>query len=256
MFMRRECVRDDAVFSRRRHEKEALQWCTSFMYCALEKKLPACTNCFIQDYCVASLYLLRLLIIICCVHHICLDCVAPPYVLRLTYHFLRASINFFLQGYERVCSFTLLGTFFASQQASVFSARRPPTYSMPPPPTILRPVRYKGPSLANEMLIMGRKLSAQEALSAGLVSTLVAADSQQAFMQQVKDDLRRTVLGNAMAAESAKIFKRVMWCNRRPRLLRVLAEELVEFDRRMQAGHPQVALKHLARRPRHGGSKL
>lgn len=48
---------------------------------------------------------------------------------------------------------------------------------------------------------------------------------------QVQDDLRRTVLGNVLAAESAKVFKRVMWCNRRPRLLRVLAEELVEFDR-------------------------
>eukprot|EP00904_Undaria_pinnatifida_P002900 jgi/Undpi1/12610/HiC_scaffold_6.g02279.m1 len=116
--------------------------------------------------------------------------------------------------------------------------------------------KIMGWSLANEMLIMGRKLSAKEALSAGLVSTLITAHSHEAFLQQVKDDVRRTVVDTAMAMESAKTFKRVMWCNRRPRLLRVLAEELVELDRRMQAGHSQVALQHLARRPRAGSSKL
>lgn len=47
------------------------------------------------------------------------------------------------------------------------------------------------------------------------------------------------MLGNVMAAESAKIFKRVMWCNRRPRLLRVLAEELVEFGRCVVTGEGQ-----------------
>ena len=52
-----------------------------------------------------------------------------------------------------------------------------------------------------------------------------------ALALQVKDDVRRTVVDTAMATESAKTFKRVMWCNRRPRLLRVLAEELVELDR-------------------------
>lgn len=48
---------------------------------------------------------------------------------------------------------------------------------------------------------------------------------------QVRDDLRRTVLDTAMAAESAKTFKRIMWCNRRPRLRQVFAEELLELDR-------------------------
>ena len=58
---------------------------------------------------------------------------------------------------------------------------------------------------------------------------------------QVRDDLRRTVLGNAMAAESVTIFKRVMWCNRRPRLLRVLAEELVELDRCVASSRSAVS---------------
>lgn len=44
---------------------------------------------------------------------------------------------------------------------------------------------FKGWSLANEMLIMGRKITAQEALAAGLVSTLIEADTQSAFLQQV-----------------------------------------------------------------------
>lgn len=42
----------------------------------------------------------------------------------------------------------------------------------------------KGWSLANEMLVMGRKLSAQEALATGLVSTLVTADTEVAFLRQ------------------------------------------------------------------------
>ena len=57
--------------------------------------------------------------------------------------------------------------------------------SCPSPDPILRPLRRQGWSLANEMLIMGRKLSAEEALSAGLVSTLITAHSHEAFLQQV-----------------------------------------------------------------------
>lgn len=47
---------------------------------------------------------------------------------------------------------------------------------------------------------------------------------------QVQDDVRRSVVGSVMAAESTIIFKRVIGCNRRPRMLRVLAEELEELD--------------------------
>lgn len=43
----------------------------------------------------------------------------------------------------------------------------------------------QGWSLANEMLIMGRKLSAQEALAAGLISTLVTAETEGDFLRQV-----------------------------------------------------------------------
>eukprot|EP00752_Nemacystus_decipiens_P009762 g8718.t1 len=110
--------------------------------------------------------------------------------------------------------------------------------------------------LANEMLVMGRKLNAQEAQASGLVSTVVLADTEKAFLLQVKDRLRQNVLAEHMAAESVEIFKSIMWRNRRPRLLRVLADECVELDRRIQTGHPKAALKHLARRPRDGSSKL
>ena len=48
---------------------------------------------------------------------------------------------------------------------------------------------------------------------------------------QVKDRLRRTTLETYRAAESIETFKRVMWRERRPRLLRVLAEECEELDR-------------------------
>eukprot|EP00903_Cladosiphon_okamuranus_P010535 g9965.t1 len=113
-----------------------------------------------------------------------------------------------------------------------------------------------GWSLANEMLIMGRKLGAREAQASGLVSEVVTAETEEAFLSQVKDNLRRNVLGAYMAEESVKTFKQIMWRDRRPRLLRVLAEECVELDRRMQTGHPRVALKHLARRPKDGSSKL
>ena len=34
-----------------------------------------------------------------------------------------------------------------------------------------------------------------------------------------------------MAAESVETFKRIMWRDRRPRLLRVLADECLELDR-------------------------
>ncbi|CAN0264817.1 unnamed protein product [Pylaiella littoralis] len=115
-----------------------------------------------------------------------------------------------------------------------------------------------GMSLSNEMLILGRKLSAQEALASGLVSTVVTADSREAFLLQVKDDLRRTVLETPMATESVRTFKRIMWRERRPRMLRVLAEECVELDRirRMQAGDPREALKYLTSHPASGRSKL
>lgn len=48
---------------------------------------------------------------------------------------------------------------------------------------------------------------------------------------QVKDHLRQNALETYMAAESVKTFKRIMWGDRRPRLLRVLADECVELDR-------------------------
>ncbi|CAM9225213.1 unnamed protein product [Scytosiphon promiscuus] len=110
--------------------------------------------------------------------------------------------------------------------------------------------------LANEMLVMGRKLTAREALSSGLVSTVVSADSESEFLEKVKLELRRNVLGSFAAAESVGIFKRIMWRERRPKLLRVFAEECAELDRRVRAGRPKAALKHLARPPPVGGSKL
>lgn len=48
---------------------------------------------------------------------------------------------------------------------------------------------------------------------------------------KVKDDLKRTVLANFMAAESASTFKRIMGRNRRPGLLQVLEGEFIDLDR-------------------------
>lgn len=50
---------------------------------------------------------------------------------------------------------------------------------------------------------------------------------------QVKLELRRNVLGTYAAAESVGIFKSIMWRERRPRLLRVFADECAELDRRV-----------------------
>ncbi|CAN0347845.1 unnamed protein product [Ascophyllum nodosum] len=122
-----------------------------------------------------------------------------------------------------------------------------------------------GWSLANEMLVMGRKLTGAEALSSGLISQLTYAETAEVFLQQaslepgrltVKNDVERTVVDIFMAPESASTFKRIMWRNRRPMLLRVLEEEMVDLGRRVQAGHPKAALEHLARRARHPSSRL
>ena len=55
--------------------------------------------------------------------------------------------------------------------------------ALPPLAVVCHPVS-QGWSLANEMLIMGRKLSAQEARASGLVSTVVMADTEEAFLSQ------------------------------------------------------------------------
>lgn len=44
-------------------------------------------------------------------------------------------------------------------------------------------------------------------------------------------DLRESVLSQHMGKESSEEFKRLMWSERRPRLMRVLKEELTELDR-------------------------
>ncbi|CAN0061535.1 unnamed protein product [Ectocarpus sp. 6 AP-2014] len=117
-----------------------------------------------------------------------------------------------------------------------------------------------GLARANDMLIMGRKLSAQEALSSGLVSTVVTADTEKDFLMQasgpVKHSVRQKVVETCFATESVRTFKRMVWRNRRPRMLRVFAEECGELDKRMQAGHPKAALKHLTKDPPARRSKL
>ncbi|CAM9301813.1 unnamed protein product [Ectocarpus fasciculatus] len=117
-----------------------------------------------------------------------------------------------------------------------------------------------GLARANDMLVMGRKLSAQEALSSGMVSTVVTADTEKDFLIQasgpVKHSVRRKVVDSCFAAESVRTFKRMMWRDRRPRMIRVFAEECGELDKRMQAGHPKAALKHLTKDPPARRSKL
>ena len=49
--------------------------------------------------------------------------------------------------------------------------------------------------------------------------------------RKVKNDVERTVVDIFMAPESASTFKRIMWRNRRPMLLRVLEEEMVDLGR-------------------------
>lgn len=48
----------------------------------------------------------------------------------------------------------------------------------------LAKTQNQGWSLANEMLVTGRKLGAQEALASGLVSTVIAAETEGAFLAQ------------------------------------------------------------------------
>ncbi len=74
---------------------------------------------------------------------------------------------------------------------------------------------------------MSYRLAADGSFSARL-SALAA---RPACSLQVKDHLRRSTLETYRAAESIETFKRIMWRERRPRLLRVLAEECAELDR-------------------------
>ncbi|CAM9503781.1 unnamed protein product [Choristocarpus tenellus] len=99
------------------------------------------------------------------------------------------------------------------------------------------------------MLLMGRKLTLQEALQAGLISRVVRASGGN-FLAQVQDDVRRQIVDQPLGMESSLAFKRVMMKERCQWLLRVLEDELIELDRRFQAGHPQIALQHLLEEPR------
>ncbi len=59
-------------------------------------------------------------------------------------------------------------------EPAVFRTRVPPCQN-----------QNQGWSLANEMLVTGRKLGAQEALASGLVSTVIAAETEGSFLAEV-----------------------------------------------------------------------
>ncbi|GAQ77577.1 enoyl-CoA isomerase [Klebsormidium nitens] len=98
-----------------------------------------------------------------------------------------------------------------------------------------------GPSLANEMLLMSRQLSAKEAQQARLISEVFPAET---FMAEVQSRVRH-MLAQPLAGQSLPLFKKMI---RRPRLAeleRVFREEMAELGKRSAQGDITQAIQAL-----------
>lgn len=109
--------------------------------------------------------------------------------------------------------------------------------------------RILGPSLANEMLLMSRKLSASEARAGGLVSALFPTDR---LLPEVHKRVA-AMLAQPLAGDSLPLYKRMI---RRPvvqELESVLHSEMVELGRRAVNGDTARAVRALNQERKKGG---
>lgn len=89
-----------------------------------------------------------------------------------------------------------------------------------------------GRSLANEMLMLNRKLDANEALHKGLVSRIVASEGDQDFLERVTHDLKQAIANystESMAASKSLIFNE----DARNELKKVMKQENAVLNERM-----------------------
>ena len=149
------------------------------------------------------------------------------------------------------CAFTVDHAFFFTPFAQL--AVTPEFCS-----TVLFP-RIMGPSLANEVILFGRRLSAQEALSCGFVSAILPAGP--GFVDAVKDRLRPS-LRAPHALKSLKLFKGlVKHAEDVDLLLRVHRHEMALLDARSMGGDKSEAMDGVrallgAKQSNNTGSKL
>jgi Delta3-Delta2-enoyl-CoA isomerase len=99
-----------------------------------------------------------------------------------------------------------------------------------------------GSSLATEMLLLGKKLSAQQALSIGLVSQIHPAAQ---LMTAVRRVIAEQLLCLPQPAASVTAYKRVMSGSHRQQLEQAMHIEFVELDKRLQNGDALMALTEL-----------
>ena len=98
-----------------------------------------------------------------------------------------------------------------------------------------------GQARANDMLLLGKRVLAEEALSLGLVSRVLGATSPSAFLQSVLL-LLSPVVHMANAAKSLQIFKSLMRGSRKQVLHERMLEELDILDERFRQGEPLTAM--------------
>jgi peroxisomal 3,2-trans-enoyl-CoA isomerase len=99
---------------------------------------------------------------------------------------------------------------------------------------------------ANELLYMGRRLTAHDALSAGLATKLVDGSPRGlSFLDSVLEDVSKRLLSVPLAAKSAFIFKAVMQQTRIPWLERALDVEFQALGARLDDGDPLQAMNSM-----------
>lgn len=112
--------------------------------------------------------------------------------------------------------------------------------------------RCVGPAMANDMLFTGRKLDAQEALHAGLVSRV--SPSAQATQQALS--LACELAQQPLAGKSARIFRSMMRKHDRKELHALVDWELQLLDERLKSGDAAAAVMEWWAAKQQGQGKL
>lgn len=95
-----------------------------------------------------------------------------------------------------------------------------------------------GTAMANDMLMTGRKLSAEEALQAGLVSRI----SPPGGAAEVALQLAQAMARQPLAAKSCRIFREMMRKHHRAALHSAVTWELQQLDERLANGDAAEAV--------------
>eukprot|EP00271_Cylindrocystis_brebissonii_P006566 TRINITY_DN19344_c0_g1_i1.p1 TRINITY_DN19344_c0_g1~~TRINITY_DN19344_c0_g1_i1.p1 ORF type:complete len:274 (-),score=56.57 TRINITY_DN19344_c0_g1_i1:579-1400(-) len=110
--------------------------------------------------------------------------------------------------------------------------------------------RIFGPSLANEMLLMGRLLSVEEAQGAGLISSIFP---QESFLEDVVQKIR-DMLDQPLAKQSLPLFKAMIKKPFADELERVFKDEMVELGKRSMNGDTGEAVRIAMGSKKSGGA--